>query len=230
MKKKYHVFKINIGIMNIVSIVIFILCVAFTYLLFPNMIKEILVYWGTGVNYIIVLPIMLFYFILHEILHAVGYIIHGAKAKKLTFGVEMEKGVFYCLCKDEITRKNILLSLMYPLFFIGILTYIIGIIFDLPLLILLSICNIVGATGDILYFIFIIRLDKNTKFSEMDDGTSFALISDKDLSKYSHFGLDYVGVVDEIPRKDFKRIKVSKQSWIILIICLIILSILLFIS
>ena len=54
MKKKYHVFKINIGIMNIVSIVIFILCVAFTYLLFPNMIKEILVYWGTGVNYIIV--------------------------------------------------------------------------------------------------------------------------------------------------------------------------------
>ena len=119
---------------------------------------------------------------------------------------------------------------MYPLFFIGILTYIIGIIFDLPLLILLSIGNIVGATGDILYFIFIIRLDKNTKFSEMDDGTSFALISDKDLSKYSHFGLDYVGMVDEIPRKDFKRIKVSKQSWIILIICLIILSILLFIS
>ena len=71
---------------------------------------------------------------------------------------------------------------------------------------ILSILNISGATADIMYFLFIIRLPKDIKFSELDDGTSFAILADYDVSKVKHFGVDFVEKIDEIPRKDFERI------------------------
>jgi hypothetical protein len=160
---------------------------------------------------------------LHEILHALGYLLYGANFKKITFGMELEKGVFYCLCKEDISRKNILNSVLFPLFYIGILTLIIGIIFKLPLLTVLSLLNISGATADIMYFMFIIKLDKNIKFSELDDGTSFAILSDEDVSKVKHIGLEYVGKINNIERNDFKKIKVSKLSYIVLILCLVLI-------
>ncbi len=219
--KKYHIFKINIKALNIISIIILAGVFILTYILFPNSTKGIINLYSSNKFCLLVLPLIIIYFSIHELLHALGYIIHGANPKKITFGAELEKSVLYCLCKDEISKKNILFSLMYPLFFIGIVTYIISIIFNYPALLLLSIANISGAAGDIMYFIFFIKLDNDIKFSEMDDGTSFALISKKDPSKYRHIGLDYVGEASEIPRKDFKRIKISKFSAIIFIISII---------
>ena len=218
---KYHLFKINITKLNIISILILVFTIIFTYLLFPSMLKDMILLFDDIRMCILLLPLMIFYFSLHELFHALGYIINGANPKKITFGMELEKSVFYCLCKDDVDRRNILFSLMYPLFFIGVVTYTIGIIFNYPLLTLLSILNISGASGDIMYFLFIIKLDKDILFSELDDGTSFAIISKKDPSKYNHYGLDYVGVVDSIPRKDFKRLKISKLSLVVLIISII---------
>ena len=73
-------------------------------------------------------------------------------------------------------------------------------------------------------FIFISRL-KNIEFSEMDDPISFAIYSKNDVSKISHYGLEYIGEKVKIERNDFTKIKVSKQSYYILYI-MIILSIL----
>ena len=219
--KKYHVFKINIKILNIVNLIILLILTLFTYILFPNNIKEIIALYDDIKIGFLLLPLIIIYFSLHELFHALGYIIHGANPKKITFGAELEKSVLYCLCKDEISKKNILFSLMYPLFFLGIVTYVISIIFNYPVLLLLSIANIGGAAGDIMYFLFFIQLDKDILFSEMDDGTSFALISKENPNKYKHIGLDYVGVVDEIPRNDFKMVKISRLSAIFFVICLL---------
>ena len=110
---------------------------------------------------------------------------------------------------------------MYPLFFIGVVTYIVSIIWNLPLLHLLSIFNISGCSGDIIMFIFISRLDKDIEFTEMDDPISFAIYSDKDVNKISHFGLKYLGTKEKVLRTDFKKIKVSKASYIIIIVLLV---------
>ncbi len=227
--KKYHVFKINLTIVNILPLFILIVCLLFTWLLFPKYFFDMFELFKSTKFCALMLPVFILYFSLHEILHAIGYIIHGADPKKLTFGAEIEKGVLYCLCKDDISKKNILFALMYPFFFIGVVTYIISIVFNYPLLLLLSIANIAGAAGDLVYFCFIVKLDKGVIYSEMDDGTSFALKGKEDYSKYGHFGLDYVGTVDNISRKDFKRIKVSKLSMIIFIICIVFLIVGLFI-
>lgn len=221
MKKEYYVFKINLKVLNIIANLIFIVLFVMLLLLFPNIIFKFFEYSENFSFCLLLLPIMILYFGLHEIFHAIGYLLYGAKLKKLTFGMELEKGVFYCLCKQDISKRNILNSVMFPLFYLGIVTLIIGIIFKLPLLSMLSILNISGATADIMYFIFIIKLPKDVKFSELDDGTSFAILSDTDISKVKHFGLDYVGKKDKIERKDFKRIKISKLSYVVLIITII---------
>lgn len=223
MKKEYYIFKINLKVLNIIANLLFIVFFILTFLLFPNIIIGFFRYSENFKFCLLLLPIIVLYFGLHEVLHALGYLIHGASFKKLTFGIELEKGVFYCLCKEDISRKNILNSLLFPLFYIGIITYIIGVIFNLPLLTILSILNISGASADIMYFIFIIKLNKDIKFSELDDGTSFAILSDTDVSKIKHIGLKYVGKKDKIERQDFKKIKVSKISYGVLIICILLI-------
>lgn len=221
MKKEYYVFKINLIRMNVLAIIIAVVAAAVAYLIDPVLAKGCLNLFEDTKMCLLVLPCMLGYMILHELLHALGYIIHGADSKKITFGMDLEKGVLYCLCKQDVTKKNILNASMYPLFYIGIVTFVISIIFKWPLLLLLSIMNISGAAGDIMYFIFISKLDKDIMFSELDDGTAFAILSNQDVTKVNHFGLDFVEKLDEIPRNDFKRIKISKLSWLFVVISLI---------
>ena len=219
--KKYHLFKMDLKVLNIVSILILLIVLLFTFIFFRNNFISMFSLFNRASFCILLLPMMIFYFMLHEIFHAVGYVIHGADFKKITFGMELEKGVFYCLCKQDIKRNTILLSLIYPLFFIGFVTYIIAIIFNLDILLLLSIINISGAAGDIMYFMFIVKLNKEVLFSEMDDGTSFVLQNIDDVNKYKHFGLEYCGVIDKVKRKDFKKLYVSKLSFVVLIVCIV---------
>lgn len=219
MKKKYYIFKMNITILNVIALLILIPLYAITYLISPDILTGIGNMLGnTKISLILFLSIF-GYMILHELIHALGYILYGADPKKITFGMELEKGVLYCLCKQDVKKHTIMNAVMFPLFWIGIVTYIISIIFNLPLLLLLSIINISGAAGDIMYFCFFLKLDKDIMFSEMDDGTSFAILSDKDISKTKFLGLEFVDTVNEIPRNDFKRVKISKVSYIVLGFC-----------
>ena len=142
--------------------------------------------------------------------------------KNITFGIHLEDNILCCLCKQDITKKNILMSLLYPFFFIGIVTYVIGAIFKLPMLFLLSIFNLSGCIGDIVMFIFISRLPKDIKFSEFDDPTSFAILSSEDLSDRKPFGLKYERTVSTLEKKDMKRLRVSKKSIIFMVFLLII--------
>ena len=217
MKKKYYVYEMNINILNIISIIILVFMTLLSFLI--N--KTLLIKSFVINDYFIFIMGFVCYLIFHEILHSIAYIIHGANFKNITYGMALEKGVFYCLCKQNINKKNILISLMYPLFFIGIVTYIISLIYDLPFLHLLSICNIAGAAGDIIMFIFILKMPKDIEYSEFDSETSFGIYTNKDISKEKHFGLKYLGTKDTLKREDKTKIKISKVSKIVLIIMIL---------
>ena len=160
---------------------------------------------------------MLPYFALHEVLHSIGYVLNGADFKYITYGAHLEKGVFCCLCKQNVSKRCILISLLFPFFFIGVVTYIIGIVFNIPILILLSIMNIAGCSGDLIMFYSLSKL-KNYEYSEYDDPISFGLYTEEDLSKKKLPCLKYVGTKDELERNDLKKISVSKTSIAIIII------------
>lgn len=224
--KKYYLFQMNTTWLTIISTLLFIVLIAFALLTTKSLVvasiekavtMNLALFW-----------IMLFgYLFLHELLHSLAYVIYGGKFSKIIYGIALEKGILYCLCKQNISRNNILHSLMFPLFFIGIVTYVLSVVFNLPMLLALSIFNLSGCSGDIIMFMFISKLDKNIEYTELDDAISFAIYSDKDVSKISHFGLNYIGENDSVLRNDFQKIKVSKAS-IVIIALLFSLSLILY--
>ena len=225
--KKYYIFKMNTNVLNIFSFVLLGIFIGIGVLVYKG-------FWKDYTDNLFKMGLFLLayfgYMVLHELLHAFSYRIHGAKGKNISFGVHLEKSVLCCLCKQDISKKNICISLLYPFFFIGIVTFIIGAIFKLPMLFLLSIFNIGGCIGDLLMFVFIYRLPKNIKYAEFDEPTSFAILSNEDLSDRKPFGLKYIEKKDKLDQNDKKKIRISKTSIIFIFILLILTSSMLIIA
>lgn len=215
--KKYYIFELNIAKLNIACIFLFVIVCLFTELIYKGNLFQNLY----ELNLLLFLATYIITTILHEILHGLSYKIYGGNFKKIVFGAYLEKGVLYCLCKQNITRKNILNSLMIPLFYLGIIPYIIAIIFNLPFILLLSIVNIVGTVGDIMMFMYISKLNKKIEFSEFDNPIRFAIEADYDISKIKHYGLDFIETSKSLERKNLKKVTISKGSYVALAIIII---------
>ena len=219
--RKAYTYKMNLVPANILGLIIFILLIIFTYLIgYHN------IYQASS-------PLIIIYLILylsfHEIIHGIGYYLGGTKRENISYGICLEKGILYCMSYEEITKKNILISLQMPFMTIGIITYVIGIIMNMPILVLLSIINLVGASMDLVMFLYILKLPKDVTYSESGNPDEFVLISNTDLSKKKSM---FIKVIDEgkYNKKDYefeniKKITISKTS-IILLIFFILLSIL----
>lgn len=217
-KKNYYIFKMDLNCLNILSIILLIGLLIFNHFVVGYDVFNKLFAMNN------LFRIVLYYFlyaIIHEILHAISYVLNGGSFNKIIFGVMLEKGILYCLCKQNISKKNILISLMAPFFVIGICTYIIGVYLDIPILVLLSIANMSGCVGDLVMFKYIFKL-KDIEFSEFDDPTSFAIYSSSDVSKINHFGLKYVGKKDNINKKILNKFVISRASILFILFIFII--------
>lgn len=207
--KKYYLFEMKGSYLNIISIILLLFLIFFTFFIKPDMTFNNNEY----LLFILLIP----YFILHELLHGFSYIIHGAKFKNITFGAHLEKGILCCLCKQNISKKNILFSLLYPFFWIGIVTYIMGILTNNITLVMLSIMNISGCSGDLIMVLNLFKL-KNFEYSEYDNPMAFGLYSGEDLSKKKMFGLKYLESVDTLEKNDLKKVSISKASIILFVL------------
>ena len=216
MKKKHYLFEMNLTVLNIISLILFFGMVLLTLLFYKI---GVIHNWNYSVGLIFIL--MIPYLVLHELLHSLSYVLHGADFKNITYGAHLEKGVLCCLCKQTISKKNILISLIYPFFWIGVCTYVLGICIDSPLLIALSVVNISGCAGDLIMFLDFLFL-KNFEYSEYDNPVAFSLYSSRDLSKKKLFGLKYVETVNSLKIKDLKKVTISKTSIILFVIILVV--------
>ena len=220
--KKYYIFSLDMMFLNVFSFVLLFLVVWLTLLIDKEFLMDSIEYTFATERLFLKFILVIGYLMLHELLNSLGYYLYGAKYKKIVYGIELEKGIFYCLCKENIKKRNIMNSLMFPLFYIGVVTYFVSFMIDSSYLLILSIFNISGCVGDIFTFLFMLRLDKNIEFSEFDDTTSFGIYTDKDISKNKYIGLKYIDTRDELVRKDYTKIKISKWSYVILIVMFII--------
>ena len=161
-----------------------------------------------------------FWMFLHEFIHGVGFFVSGAKHKNIVYGANLEKGIFYCMCKEMINKCGIMVSLFFPFVFIGIITLVVGLVINNSILIILSLLNIAGCAGDIAMIISFIKLPKFS-YIDLDDCTGFVLVSKNDLSKYKLFGMDLVesGSYSSLGKaNDYKKFTISKLSWIVFVI------------
>jgi len=182
--------------------------------------------WSNG--FFIILAFLL-WFVFHELLHGIGFhLSKGIDHKKIVYGISLEKGILYCMCKNKITKKDIIRSLLFPLVLIGIATLILGISIENKLLILLSIMNISGAIGDILMTFMALQMPKDMIYFDTDNATSFHIITEEKLENKKFFGFKlkshsiYLEDDQTLIAHDFQKIKISKISKIILIsICIL---------
>lgn len=208
MKKKYYLYKMNELALNIISIAILIIMVLITEFVYND---ESFILTFSDTSYMVFIALMFPYLMLHELLHSLSYVLHGASYKNITYGMHLEKGIFCCLCKQNITKKNILISVLYPFVFIGVVTYIIGVLLNNNVLILLSLVNISGCAGDLMMFFGLLRV-KDFEYSEFDNPMAFGLYSENDLSELKLLGLNYIEEQDELERNDLKKLTISKES------------------
>jgi len=213
---RYYKYKMNMLVLNVLAIILFLILILFYYCIFDfiSFNLDILIY-------------MFLFMILHEIIHGLAFMsFKSVKNKNIVFGAKLESGIFYCMCKQEISKKIILTSLLAPLIIIGIIPLIISIIFNLSLLGFLSIVNISGCIGDILMSIMFFKMPNDFIYTDLDDCESFVIISNEDLTKEKYLGLDLVeyGKYNiHIVSKDYKRLKISKITILILTIIFILL-------
>lgn len=216
--KKVYVYKMNLIPANVLSIVILILAAMLAWFFKVEL-------WNNKMNYFIVFILIILYLMLHELLHGIGYFLGGTKRKYITYGIELEKGIFYAMAYSKLTKKNILISLQMPFMVIGVITYIIGVIFNIPLLVLLSVVNISGASMDLAMFIYFLRLPKDFTYSESGNPDEFVIISSEDLTKKKSIFTKIVEVKDykekDFEFKNLKKIKVTKASIIVLVLFLL---------
>lgn len=215
--KKLYKYKLNLISGNIIASIILILFLILLYFTFDNY------YFKFGYKEVL---IMLSWFVLHELLHYIGYLINkDVKNKDISLGICLEKGVMYTRCTTEINKKSVIISLLTPFTLIGIITLIISYIIDSPFLAFLSVSNIAGSYFDLITFYQLLKLPKDIKFSEYDECDSYYIISNKDISNIKTLGINLIDTKEytEYKNKNTKKIEISKLS-IIIIIILIALS------
>ena len=237
MKKKfneyileYDMFMINVISMGLLFLMAFITLVIIKFLPESYMdlfFEKSIVLFG-GLNTLISFIVLILWLILHEIIHYIGYRIKGAKSKDLVFGIALEKGVFYCKCKDYIKKNCIMFSLLSPFMVIGVITYIIGMILNAPWLVFLSIVNISGAAGDLVMFSFFLKQDDDIEFKELGFSSPCVIKTRKNILEDKYLGIKNIRLVknqDEITEGSEKKITITKPSWIFFIVCFLIILI-----
>lgn len=223
---KYYTYKLDMKVLNILAIVLFIVVSLLVYFLEHN--SQYVIHCQLTTLFIF----MFFWLIIHELLHGIGFALFKSVQKKnITFGMFLEKGVFYCMCKQKINKKVILTSLLFPVTIIGFLTLIIGMWINHYELVFLSILNIVSSIGDIVMIIYFLLTPNDIIYLDLDDCTSFTVISHHDLTAIQVPGivLDKTGIYDEKKMKatNKQRLVISKASYYLigLIFILIIINI-----
>ncbi len=212
--KRAYVFKMNLLPANIFSFAIFVILIAFTYFLGIPL-------YPTDMNVALLFLLLILYLMLHELLHGLGYLIGGTKRENIIYGIALEKGILYAMANQELDKKNILISLQMPFVVIGVITYIIGAIISSPLLVTLSIVNLMGASMDLVMFFYILKLNKDTTYSESGEPDEFVLITTDNLEEKKSLFFR-IKENKKYKESDYvfekqKRLRVSKESIIFLL-------------
>lgn len=177
--KKYFHYELKMGIMNILSIVLFIVPFVILFLC------------GYSINFKLnglVFVGMLVYLLVHELFHALGYSLFAHNKKNIKIGITLEKGVFYAACQELISKRGIIISLLFPLIFLSIIPFPIALVFHINWLMLYSIMNFAGAIGDILMTVLILKMPSNIEYIDYDNSVGAYLVSDTDISSINSLG------------------------------------------
>ncbi len=143
---------------------------------------------------------------LHEVLHALGFIIFGkARAKDISFGFAPHQGMFYCSCSKVITARAYALTLILPVILTGILPFIFVIIWGNVFWIMIFSIMISGGAGDLIMLNQVIKLRSDQLVLDHPKGMAFYKI----YKQGQQLPSDFVEVTQDMERRLLEDMKVS---------------------
>lgn len=218
-KQYYYTYQLDLKKLNFLAILLFLFIGGMVFVV--SNFYPLLMHF----DLITLFLLMFLWLVFHEILHGIGFVIFPeVNFRNITFGMLLERGIFYCMCKQKIGKKTIMVSLLFPVLLIGILTFVIGMYWHHFEIVYLSILNIVGSVGDLVMFCYFLKVPWNIQYLDLDDCTSFTVVSEEDLSWYSVWGIRLVdfGIYSEnkMISHDRRRLIISKGSYILILFLL----------
>lgn len=205
-KKNYYRFDMDIKLMNILASIFYI---AFFIYIFSNS------YFNTFEFDFLALMGLFVYFGLHELCHGLGYALFAKDKKNIKFGAILEKGVFYAMCQEEINKKGIIVSLIFPILILTLIPLPFALYLKSSVLLFYAITNLIGAIGDILMIILIFKLPKDITYIDFDNNIGAYFICDEDISSITSLGLKCAktdSYEEKLIDKSIPRIYISPSS------------------
>lgn len=208
MEEKYYKFELDVTKMNIIVLLAFI---PFGVLMF--IFSDF--FSNTFDNFYIVFSGLILVFVVHELCHGIGYSLFAKDKSKIKYGIALEKGVLYAMCQDVISKRGIIVSLLFPLIFLTLILGIVGILINNSVIVFLAIVNLLGAVGDIMMITLAIRLPKDTKYIDYNADIGAYFISKKDISNMKTIGFKCIEsgphTLDKVDNS-IKRFTMTKGS------------------
>ncbi|WP_343118194.1 DUF3267 domain-containing protein [Romboutsia sp. MSSM.1001216sp_RTP31141st1_F12_RTP31141_220114] len=127
---------------------------------------------------ILLLVIFIGSILVHEFLHGFTWkFFCNNKWKSIKIGVIWDKLTPYCHCKEPLSSKQYMIGLLAPFFILGICMGFVAIILRNPLILFISVLNILASGGDTTIAIKILKYINNKEVLILDHPTELGFVS-----------------------------------------------------
>lgn len=118
--------------------------------------------------------------IIHEIIHALGFVIFGkAKFNQIKFGIVPKHGMVYCTCKKPMTAQAYILALTFPVVLTGVIPIILVSIWGNLFWVFLFAILVSGGAGDLIMLNAVRKLPKHQLILDHPKAPAFYLVYQK---------------------------------------------------
>lgn len=141
--------------------------------------------------------------IMHEGIHALGFIIFGKlNAKDIGFGIIPKQGMIYCTAKKPMKAKEYMVALILPIIFTGIIPLIVSTVWGNYIWIFVFSIMVSGGAGDIIMFNQVRKLDKNQMILDHPKAPAYYLIYEEGNEPE-----DFLEVTEEMEKEIEEELK-----------------------
>ncbi len=181
MEHKKQLVKFNLKKIIVVSFFMFLIPLIISVILKITLFKRN--YGSTNIWYldIIIYVVSIFLLIIiHELIHALGFMLFGkVKKEDIKFGVAPKQGMVFCTCNKPITAKAYILIIVLPVIITGIVPLIIVTIWGNIFWLIIFAIMVSGGAGDIIMLREVMKLDKNQLVLDHPQAPAFYILYEK---------------------------------------------------
>ena len=115
----------------------------------------------SSVELILGLILMIAFIFIHELLHGMTWKRFCKDKKSISYWLMWKQATPYCCCVEPLTFKGYILGGLMPFIVIGIGLFIVALVLENTMIFILSMFNIIGASGDLTIALMLLKCRKS---------------------------------------------------------------------